>query len=189
MERIQCALIIKDNKVLCLKGDSSLMIPFKKVNSFNRSLDGKSFIKLLKRKYSLNISLVTKLFSLKDDNKIYDLFIYQYVDGYLSNDAYFLSLNELKEINFNHELSFIYSFLINLLTKNHYVIAKQKNEYASSYNKSFLVDMFDDVDIIFDEDISYLDFLLKKDNYIKDDLSIKYFKNGLLDTSCTCIAY
>lgn len=190
MKRMKCALIIKDDKVLCLKEGLNLMLPSKKVNLFNHDEEGKSFIKSMKRKYSMDISLLSKIFSLKDEenNIIYDLYIYQYERGSISYNMMFLTLEELKKINFSSN-SFIHNFIIDLLSKNHYVITIDKKEYSSSYNKNFLIDMFDDVSIIFDEDISYLEFLLKKDLYKDNNLSLKYFKNGMLDKSFLSLSY
>lgn len=190
MKRIKCALIIKDDKVLTLKEGLNLMLPSKNVNLFNHDEEGKSFIKSMKRKYSMDISLLSKIFSLKDEenNIIYDLYIYQYERGSISYNMMFLTLEELKRINFSSN-SFIHNFIIDLLSKNHYVIAIDKKEYSSSYNKNFLIDMFDDVSIIFDEDISYLEFLLKKDLYKDNNLSLKYFKNGMLDKSYLSLSY
>lgn len=190
MKRMKCALIIKDGKVLCLKDGINLMLPKKKANSFFIDLEGKSFIKGMKRKYSMNISLQSKILSLKDEenNIIYDLYIYQYESGSVNYNIMFLSLEELKKVNFS-SYNFIHKFIISLLSKNHYVITVDKKEYSSSYNKNFLIDMFNDVSIIFDEDISYLEFLLKKDLYKDNSSSLKYFKNGMLDKSHLSLSY
>ncbi len=193
MENYQIAIIIKDNKVLCLKDKKSLyrptpwMVPYKKINhSLFKDNNGTSFVKQIKKDANIDISLLTKLNKTNKD-KNYDIFVYQYVEGKIIDAYSFFTLDDLYNIDFDSDFSYIYEFIFSLLSKNHYVISKDNKLYSSNYKNSYLIDMFDDVDILFDEDTTLLNAILKTNELIsfssstKDYSCYRLFKDGKLD--------
>jgi hypothetical protein len=193
MENYQIAIVIKDNKVLCLKDQRSLyrptpwMVPYKKVNSsFMKDNNGKRLEKQISKKADIEISYLTKFYK-NDENNAYEIFVYQYVKGNVNSKYVFFELDDLYSLDFDSDFTTIYEFIFELLTTRHYVLSLDNKLYSSKYNNKFLIDMFDDVDIIFDQDTSLLETILKSNEIISclsnnDSYScLRLFKDGKLD--------